>query len=205
MEKKIFSKFNVYDQIGYIIVGAIAIFVLLFNITYFYNYQIPKFNLDNFIIWLILAYFVGHLIQGISNLIKKIPIIKYIIYEDKDNFTKNQEEILNSASDFFSLKKQNNSKIWSLCYMLATAKDITGQVQAFNSYYSLYRGWTIIFSINSIFLLYQLILFFNISIFLLFLLNIFLGIIFYGRSKRFWGYLKDKVLYTFVIIKKLKL
>lgn len=205
MEKKIFSKFNIYDQIGYILVGAIAIFTLVFNIAYFYNSQIPEFNLDNFLLWLVLAYFIGHLIQGVSNFIKRIPIFKHIIYEDKDNFTKNQEEIINTASDFFSLKKQDNSKIWNLCYMLATAKDVTGQIQAFNSYYSLYRGWIIIFAINSIFLFYQLILSFNLLTFFLFLFSIFLALIFYGRSKRFWKYLKDKVLYTFAIIKKLKL
>lgn len=205
MEKQVFSKFNIYDQIGYLIVGAIAIFVFVFNANYFYNFQIPRFDLNNSILWLILAYFIGHLIQGVSNLIKKIPILKYIIYEDKTNFTESQEEIIKSALDFFSLKKQDKSKIWNLCYMLTTAKDITGQIQAFNSYYSLYRGWTTIFSIASIFLLYQLILFFNIYILLLFLFSIFLIIIFYNRSKRFWMYLKDKVLYTFVIIKKLKL
>jgi len=47
MDQKIFSKFNIYDQIGYLV---------------------PPFNFDTFLVWFIIAYFLGHLVQGISNL-----------------------------------------------------------------------------------------------------------------------------------------
>jgi len=89
--------------------------------------------------------------------------------------------------------------------MFASAKDITGQVQAFNSYYSLYRGWLIVFILEALFLLYLLISNYDWKTLLLFITSVFLAIIFYRRSKRFWNYTRNKVLETFIVVKKLNL
>jgi len=205
MEQKVFSKFNVYDQIGYLMVGSIAIFVFIFNINCFYGYYIPVFNLENSLIWLVAAYFAGHLLQGMANLISDIPLLHYLIHEDKVNFDEKERVVLKQARNYFGLDKQDDNEIWNICYMFASAKDITGQVQSFNAYYSLYRGWFVIFVLESLFLFGHLAVSFSYQKLYLLLLSIFLSLIFYRRSRRFWKYTRAKVLETFVIVKILKL
>lgn len=210
MENKIFSKFNIYDQIGYLMVGAIALIIFAFDAVYFFKASVPLFNLNTFLIWFVIAYFLGHLIQGIANLIGDIEIrkkkpLQFLIPEEKRHFDEAQREILQQARNYFKLQNTNESKLWNLCYMFATAKDITKQVQSFNSYYSLYRGWLVIFVLESLFLLYFLIVKHNWQMLFWFLGSIFLAFIFYRRSRRFWEYTKDKVLETFIIVKNLNL
>lgn len=205
MEQKIFSKFNVYDQIGYLMVGTLALLLLVFNAVYFFQISVPPFSLDTFLIWFIVAYFAGHFIQGVANLINEIKVLRLLVPENKEDFDDKQKEILQQAKEYFGLQKQDDNRLWNLCYMFASAKDITGQVQAFNSYYSLYRGWLILFVLESLFLMYFVFFAYNISTLLLFLVSIFLVVIFYRRSKRFWRYTRNKVLETFVIVKTLNL
>jgi len=210
MEQKIFSKFNIYDQIGYLMVGAVALIVLIFDAFYFFQVSIPSFKLDTFLVWFVIAYLLGHVIQGIANFIRDIKIrkkrpLRFLIPEEKDDFSESQKEILQQAKEYFGLGKLDKNNLLNLCYMFANAKDITGQVQAFNSYYSLYRGWLVVFILESLFLLYFLIVIHDWQTLLLFLASIFFSFIFYRRSRRFWNYTKNKVLETFVIIKKLNL
>jgi len=205
MENKIFSKFNLYDQIGYLMVGAIALLLFVFNATYFFQATTPPFNLDTFLVWFIIAYFAGHLIQGIANLINSIKPLRFLIREDKEDLDDKQKEVLQQAKEYFGLQKQDENSLWNICYMFASAKDITGQVQAFNSYYSLYRGWLVAFVLESLFLLYFFISVYDGKTLLLFLISIFFAIIFYRRSRHFWNYTRNKVLETFVIVKKLNM
>ncbi len=204
MEQKIFSKFNIYDQVGYLVVGAIALLLFVFNISYFFQTTTPPFNLDTLLAWFIVAYFLGHLVQGVANLINSTKVLRFLVPEHED-FDAKQKEVLRQACDYFKLQKQDDGRLWNLCYMLASAKDITGQVQTFNSYYSLYRGWLVVFASESLFLLYSLFTSYNWNTLLLFLLSTFLVFIFHLRSKRFWNYTRNKVLETFIIIKTLNL
>lgn len=205
MEQKVFSRFNVYDQIGYLMVGAVALLLLVFNASYFFQATIPPFSLDTFLAWFVVAYFAGHLIQGIANLINSIKPLRFLVREDKEDFDDKQKEVLQQAKEYFGLQKQDENRLWNICYMFASAKDITGQVQAFNSYYSLYRGWLIAFILESLFLLYFLISVHDWKTLLLFLISVFLSIIFYRRSRRFWNYTRNKVLETFIVVKKLNI
>lgn len=205
MEQKVFSKFNIYDQIGYLMVGAVVLLLFVFNATYFFQANLPPFNLDTFLIWFIIAYFSGHLIQGIANLINSIKFLRFLVPEDKGKFDEKQKELLEKAKDYFGLQKQDENRLWNLCYMFASAKDITGQVQAFNSYYSLYRGWLVAFIFESLFLLCFFILTCNQRTLLLLLISIFFAFIFYKRAKRFWNYTRNKVLETFIIVEKLNI
>lgn len=205
MENKIFSKFNLYDQIGYLMVGAVILLLIVFDAFYFFQATIPPFNLDTFLVWFVMAYFAGHLMQGIANLINSIKPLRFLIREDKENFDEKQKEVLQQVKEYFGLQKQDENKLWNFCYMFASAKDITGQVQAFNSYYSLYRGWLVAFILESLFLLFFLISAYDWKTLLLFLTSGFLAIIFYRRSRRFWNYTRNKVLETFIVVKKLNI
>lgn len=199
MEQKIFSKFNLYDQIGYLMVGSITVLIIVMDTKFFYGFGVPYLNINNFIIWFIIVYFLGHLIQALSNLINKIPLLNFLIRENKKEFNKDQREILKEAKGFFKLKSQNNNMIWNVCYLYALSKDTTGQIQAFNAYYSMYRGWLVIFTLETIFLLIQLINNLNLFNFSLLFGSTLASIIFYIRSKRFWNYLTDKVLQIYII------
>ncbi|MBM4401645.1 MAG: hypothetical protein FJ044_00155 [Candidatus Cloacimonetes bacterium] len=197
MENKIFSKFNIYDQIGYLLVGSIALLVVIFNLFLLGKQSfIPDFTTQNFLAWFIIAYFLGHIMQAIANI---------FIKENKTDFSDSEKEILEKAKRHFETDKQSLSEIYLLCYMFSFAKDITGQVQSFNAYYSLYRGWFIVFGLNSLFALSQ---FFSNWFSLLhtsvFVFSVLLAWLFYKRSKRFYSYLRGKILQTFMIISKNK-
>ena len=195
MNQQIFSKFNVYDQIGYLMVGSIGLLVIYLD-TILLNYKFPKFDLKTAIIWFIVAYFLGHIIQAIANV---------IIREKKEDFNKQEKRILDIAEEFFGIKDLSDGEIWNLCYMTALAKDITGQITSFNAYYSLYRGWLMVFTIETVFLIVYVILFFSLPTIIWLMVSFLLVILFYRRSKRFYNYLRAKVLQTFLIIKILKL
>lgn len=195
MNKQIFSKFNVYDQIGYLTVGSIGLLVMYLD-TVLLNYKFPKFDLRISIIWFIAAYFLGHIIQSVANV---------IIREKKEDFNKQEKRILDIAEEIFGIKELSDGEIWNLCYMTTLAKDVTGQISSFNAYYSLYRGWLIIFIIESVFLLIYLILFFSLTGIACLVVSFLLVVLFYRRSKRFYRYLRVKVLQTFLIIKTLEL
>lgn len=186
-------------------VGGVSFFVIAINLTLFSGLKLPTFDLNNFLIWLIGAYFLGHFIQGLANIINKIPLLKLLVSEKKKDFSPKELIILKDAAKFFDIKDQENSFVWNICYMLSTAKDITGQIQSFNAYYSMYRGWLVIFLAESVYLGYVLIHFKNMVALLPLFLSVFLVIVFYMRSARFWQYLRDKVLQTFVVIKKLRI
>ena len=190
-----FSKFNIYDHVGYLVVGAVGILLFYFNLTLLNITWFPKFDLSTFIIWVIIAYFTGHLIQAIANI---------FIKERKEEFSEDEKRILNIARDFFEIKDLPDSEIWNLCYMLGVAKDVTGQIQAFNAYYSLYRGWFIVFVGETIFLLGCIFFFFSWKNLVFLALSGLIAFLFFLRLKRFYHYLKSKVFHTFIIIKRIE-
>ena len=191
---QIFSKFNLYDQIGYLLVGSVALLVIYGN-SVLMSIKVPDFNLTNFSLWLIVSYFAGHLTQAIANM---------VIKEKKDNFTEKEQEVLKSARAFFKQETLSDNETWNLCYMLATAKDLTGHIQAFNAYYSLYRGWFVVFAMESLFIaIYTLFAFSFFKLSLTFLC-ITIALLYYSRLRRFHSYLRSKVLQTFVLISTLE-
>lgn len=194
MDQKLFSKLNIYDQIGYLMVGGMALIFVAVDLGVV-GVQPPNFDLGNSIIWLIVAYAIGHLVQGIANI---------LIQENKSDFDDEQKAILDKARTYFDIKGKDGS-IWNFCYMLATAKDITGQVQQFNAYYSLYRGWSVVFLLESIFSTVVTIQNFSLTMLSFLIVTIFCGWIFYRRAGRFWIYLRNKALQTFLVVTKLGL
>ena len=83
MNQQIFSKFNVYDQIGYLLVGSIGLLVIYLDAVLL-SYEFPKFDLKTAIIWLIVAYFLGHVIQAVANV---------FIKEKKEDFNEQEREL----------------------------------------------------------------------------------------------------------------
>ncbi len=195
MTQRIFSKFNIYDQIGYLLVGSIALLVIYLD-ALLLDYKVPTLNLSGAIVWIIVAYFLGHIIQAVANV---------FIKEKKPDFNQQEKSILTTAKKFFNTEEISDHEAWNLCYMAALAKDATGQISSFNAYYSLYRGWLILFILQSVFLLIRLVFFFHLLSTLWLIISVLLAVLFYKRSKRFYTYLRTKVLQTFLLIKALEL
>jgi len=194
MENKIFSKFSFYDQLGYILVGSIALLVAFFDV-WILKYQIPKISGVDLVVLVIVVYFLGHLIQSLANL---------VIKEKRDDFSEQEKKILSIARENFNLKEKSDNEVYRFVNMLSLTRDFSGQVEAFNAYYSLYRGWLIVFVAQSIFLLYYLLLIFNFKSLMLLLISIIVSILFYLRLKKFYKYSREKTLHTFLIISKFK-
>lgn len=202
MEKQIFTKFSLYDQIGYFMVGFVALGIIYFDANTFLRLNFLNSYINNPLFLIISAYFLGHFNQALANILNKFPYIKILLREDREEFNQEQKKTLKIARKFFNVDSSRNHSIWNLCYSYALTKDPAGQIEAFNAYYGMYRGWFVIFISQTIFQLF--ILFATISVLnsLFFVASIIITIIFYIRTRRFWNYLKDKVLQTFIVVKR---
>jgi hypothetical protein len=139
-----FSKLNLYDQIGYLLVGSIALLVIYFDF-FILNISFSSFNLTTLPLWIVVGYFLGHIIQAIANV---------FIREEKENFSNREKELLNTARSYFNLEKFSDSEIWNLCYMLTSAKDITGQVKSFAP--TIAHRLFIVLAMESLFIIYTI-------------------------------------------------
>lgn len=154
----------------------------------------PALTAANLVIWFLVAYFLGHVTQAIANL---------VVREKKGEFSDKEKEILVTGREYFGVKA-SDADTWQLCYMLASAKDVTGQVQTFNAFYSLYRGWAIVFGIETIFLAVLAIIVFSVAKLGMVLSSLTLTLLFASRQKRFSEYFKNKVLQKFLLVRKLE-
>lgn len=197
MEKVLFSKMNLYDQFDYLLVGSTFILICYFDSILLNSGINLRLTPEFFVFWLILAYFLGHISHAIANI---------FIYENKEDFSNQDKEILRLVGDHFRVKKQDYNNLYQLCYMFGLAKDITGHIQLFNSYYSLYRGWLVCFLLESVFLLILLISsWFSFVVLIYLVTSIVLIFLMFNRSKRFYSYCRNKTLTNFLISRRLKL
>lgn len=187
MENRVFSRFNIYDQFGYLLVGGIALLCIAFDLFLLEELDsalaTSVFSNKNFLVLLPLAYFMGHIVQAIANI---------IIRENKTDFSDSEKKTLEEAKKYFEAENQSMQEIYLLCYMFSFAKDTTGQVQAFNAYYGLYRGWGIVFGLNSLFMLYLVIYRFSPLSILILVISISSTWLIHKRSKRFYLYSRQK-------------
>ena len=201
MENKIFSRFNIYDQFGYLFVGGIGLLVIAFDLFLLGKADSALatsiFSSKNFLALLALAYFLGHVVQAIANI---------FISENKADFSDSEKKILGEAGEYFEADKQSLGEIYLLCYMFSLAKDVTGHVQTFHALHGLYRGWSVVFGLNSVFMLYPVACnwfsFLNVSILAA---SIILTWLIHKRSRRFYLYSRQKTLQTFTIVSKGKI
>ncbi|PLX27142.1 hypothetical protein C0583_04550 [Candidatus Parcubacteria bacterium] len=198
-----FSKFNLYDQIGYLVVGAYAILVVYLNVVYILSISLP-FDISVLIVYFIISYILGHVIQGSVNLAGKIPILKFFFKENKKDFNSYEKAVLKKARSLIiddEIQEHcDESKVWSICNLFVLLRDTTGQIQVFNSNYGLYRGLYFTSFVQVVFMLLVLFWQFSQNNFLLTLFFIFLLFVFLNRANRFWGYLRVKTLDLFLVL-----
>ena len=86
MSNNIFTKLNLYDQLGYIFVGSIAWLVIASDLYLLNRLDVVlKFTAQSAILWLFIVYFTGHLLQAVANI---------IIRENKTDFTDTEKIVL---------------------------------------------------------------------------------------------------------------
>lgn len=196
MERTLFSKLSLYDQIGYFFVGSVLILLIALDLFLLNSFEIlPDINSSNIIVYLIVAYFMGHIIQSLANI---------FIKEKKSSFDSFELKILNDAKTFFKVKSLNPTQtdIFQLCYIFALGKDKTAHLVQFNALYSFYRGVFLIFSLETLFLIVLVSLnWFSIIYFCILLLSILISILMFFRLKRFALYFKKKVFYIYLLNK----
>ena len=197
MENRFFSRFNVYDQFGYLFVGGIALFVVAVDLFLLEKLRyVEAVSSQSFLVWLAVAYFLGHMVQAVANI---------FIRENKTDFSDSEKEILEEAGKYFGEEEKSPEEIYQLCYMVSLAKDATGHVKAFHAYYGLYRGWTVVFALNSLFMLYAVFgNWFSPSLVSILAISALVTVLLYRRLKRFHYYSRQKTLQTFIIASKNK-
>lgn len=198
---KAFSSLNLYDNFAYLFVGAIFIAVIGFDARYFFNLNFITTDFLSVTATIIFAYFSGHVVQAFANVITATPILSRLLRENKSGFSAEDKEILGEAKTYFNREKASDAEAFRLCMMFATANDIAEQIKPFNAYYSLCRGWFMVFFLQIIFSIYAVVQFHSTLSWLSLITATVIAILMRQRSKRFWNYFRQKVFETFVIIK----
>ncbi len=217
--KETLSKLSIYDHFGYILVGLYQILLvyLLLCLVKVLNWgDILEFiKIESSVIILIISYFLGHIIQAVSNLFEGLLSKNFSKGED-DKKEKGDDQfayIYEKAKKFFNLPNEIKQKIlFQYCYLYALSNDLGGQIALFNSTYSFYRGLFIsslinfiillIFGLSSFFIQQMAFLKINFLFYLFIILNMAIVFLFYNRKERFFKYFGEKVLINFDIISR---
>ncbi len=198
MENTFLSKFSLYDQVAFLTSGAIALALVYVDAALLFPERLPAFTLDTAILWILAAYFVGHVCQSLSNILTA---------ENKDTYTDEEIATLEVVREHLSLGQISHRDVYNHCYLLVLSKDASGQIAALNAQYSLYRAWAVAFGLEVDFLAAYLIftqayepwIFISTAICVLF------TYLFLHRRARFFGYNRSKVLQSYTLIKSANL
>lgn len=190
-------KFGIYDQLGYLLVGAVAEVVVYIdllaqhaNLTYVTNM--------NLLILTVMAFFIGHLSQAIAN-VAQVAYRKLINHQPRE-FENPQKEVLDRVIGKYGLMTDQYAEAFAICLMLTKWKDLTGEVGAFNANYGLYRGWVVVFSLNMLYGLVFVVAGDKLLGLSISSLSLIVAFVFAIRAKRFYGYTTQKVLHTFQLL-----
>jgi len=203
--KNLVSRFNVYDQFGYIFVGLYQILLLKVFLN-FTEYKSPFELFDNFklgdsVVLILLSYLFGHIVQAISNLFSSDRSHGY------------NPEVLKRAKAFFKLNDDTSEQtVFQYCYLYSLSNDFSGHISLFNSLHSLYRGLMVASGIGLVMNLVYLFLTFWIpwftpvyiefSYWVITAIQAVLIVLFNSRKNRFLNYYLEKVLISFDILSK---
>lgn len=180
--------------------GAIATLLLFMDMVMFASGEWPEMTLASAAVWIAVAYFVGHLLQMLANVIRDIRFIPLLDWETHDKFLPHEMQLLEQARMMFEAKHLDVEQLWNLCYMFASSKDTTNQVETFSAYYNLYRGWFMAFLLQTGVFLFAAAATQEPGWLIFAVLSLAITILLYRRAKRFFQYLRDKVFGIFTIV-----
>ena len=191
------AKLSLYDQIGYLLVGSVALLLLVGDLWLSAVIKsFPSFAIGTALVWAVVAYLFGHIIQAIANM---------IISEDKDSYSESDKQVLAEVREYFGKPDWTDKQAFQHCYILACGRDISGHVASVNAYYSLYRGWQILLAIEALFLMVWLVLhWFSLQILLMLVGTLLVTLLMNRRRKRYWNHAIKKALQTFMVVRRLE-
>ncbi len=154
------NKFNFYDFVGYVIPGSLAcVFILwLFAGLFAFTIPIEVKSVGESILFLGLAYFVGHLVQAYGNSIETKSVNKWggwfseqFLRDENSYYTPIFKSALRDAmksvfgetAEFGGndeSHKARRQELFNLCYTLIVQEGAALHTEIFNGVYSLYRG-----------------------------------------------------------------
>lgn len=154
------NKFNFYDFIGYVIPGSLGCVFLYWLIDGFFGFSLhlEVKSIGESILFLALAYFIGHLIQAYGNTIEKSAVREWggwfseqFLKDDNSYYTPAFKRALReSIKTVFGesaelgtndeTQRPQRQELFNLCYTLIVQEGAALHTEIFNGVYSLYRG-----------------------------------------------------------------
>ncbi len=198
-------KFNGYEQLSYVMVGLVGVFLIAYDASYFgFVFPIEQFsNLTSSIFIILAGYFVGHFIQGLVNSLSHVRGVRHLIPRNKHHDKNAREvELYQSVKEKYRLSADADSdaQAWEIVYLFALSKDASGQVNQINSQYGLYRGWSLTFTLNAFaWIVIMGILGVTTGGVVMLVGSFVLSIIFQRRAARYWDYMGSKVLALYLL------
>lgn len=204
--KDFLSKLNWYDRLGYsfswalfIIIFLLIIWIHLWNPLWYLRLAISM-SIWEWLIFLIIAYFIWHIIQWLFLLFEKtLPKSRD---KELEKFSKDQ---LETVIDDFKLSKSTPKRIvWSYRYLYSLDSNLEPHINQFNMLHYFFK-WLFSTSffitiISIFFILANTVCSRDVRIdYLLFIFWFFLicSIIFYLRMNKFYDYLSEKICVTY--------
>jgi hypothetical protein len=199
-------EFSFYEFVGIMVPSITFLFFLNLIITKVYQITLVDFSkIGESIIFIVIAYGFGHLLQGLGNyfelfvwfiyggmptswLTKKNRFGNYLFDKNK------QEKLLNNV--YAEYGKEDNKDYRRLIYTKLFAKKLTDRIDIFNGNYSLMRGLSVSFILLSFVCCY----YFKWQIVIL---PAILSIIAVIRMFRFAKYYAKEVYRTYLVTKEL--
>jgi hypothetical protein len=208
------SKFNLYDQLGYVLVWFYLLLgsYFLLHINWIQLFQL-SLNFWESVLVVFTAYFLGHIAQGISKIFVNMhQTITKCAWSKLE--TNKFQPIRNDVKNKFNLPANtDNETLFQYAYLYVLRNDRWGQVAHFISLHSFYRWlWSATILLLFTFLVYVVIHRFILHIWKCWWLDviifcILIGLIFlwnYRRNK-FYEHCWEKVWINFDILQKINI
>ncbi len=146
--------FSIYEFAGILVPSIFFLFFLNLLLQFKYNINLFEFSeLGEALIFILISYGLGHLLQGIGNVFEKIvwvivggmptkwltvkPRFKMKLFDEFEH-----EKIRQKVFDDFGKKKGKDYGM--LVFTKINSKDLADRATIFNSYYSLFRGLSVV-------------------------------------------------------------
>lgn len=208
---------SIYDTLGYVIPSFILIFgtIEILNLYSFFGSRVSlliSFSATQWVILIIISYFLGHCLHAISNLTLDrflgYPAKGYFEKRFKDSFDEHAiSELVKKVSEITGGKDIKDktsflkSSYW-ICYAYVVNNSNNALSPIFLSLTGFYRGLSVSFALLSILSLVRIIFFSEIAKILYLAISIAFLVLFIFRAMRFSNYLSNSVYTEFLVLSK---
>ncbi|MDQ5823412.1 MAG: hypothetical protein M3441_04260 [Chloroflexota bacterium] len=159
------DKFDIYDLLGYIIPGALALGLLYWFSTGFLalTWPLELNSLGESLVLIVVGYFFGQIVQAVGHKLSRRYIEKWggyfsqqFVHPDNTTFSAEfKKQVQQCAEEAFGIpyappdanekiQVAQRQEIYQLCYTLVMAEKLGQRAQLFIGTYGLYRGLIVV-------------------------------------------------------------